>query len=308
MYARPHDEFASPSSWWWVVAVIGALVGLVLSAGVLLVVSGLRGVDVVEKAAPTKPALKATSTVSTATAVKRAAIAVGLFVLLWWQTGWPMAGATAAAISLVVPALRAAQRERDQMLNRAEELARWCEMLRDSMPAGMGLKRAIDATARPKVAGRTIRVPVRVLSDRCEEMAVSTALRMFADDVADPICDQIVTSLVMAEERGGKELVPVLSEIVSSVRRRASMRRRVEVGRARVYAATRAMVMMTIGLALLATLFASSFMEPFDSAGGQFWMGVIGAIFTGAVWAMVPLSRPEPDPRLLAELGRVAVA
>ena len=279
-------------------ALTGAFVGLAAALGILLVISGWRGVEVVERA--TRSSAK--RPVDTRTLVRRTLIALGWFGLLWVLTGWPMAGATAAGISLVVPMLAQAQRDRATQLARAEELARWCEMVRDTMRAGSGLTAAIDATARPRVSGDTIRVPVRVLSDRCETMPVAEALRLFADDVADPICDQIVTSLIMVEERGGKELVPVLSEIVSSVRRRASMRRRVEVGRARTYSATRSMVIITVVFALLMAVFATSFMEPFDSAAGQFWMFLVGAIFTGAVWAMIPMSRPEPQARLLRTL------
>lgn len=283
-------------------ALTGAVVGMLAAVGVWMALSGWRGVEVVER--PER--VRVTRTISTATLVRRTVIALALFVLLWALTGWPMAGATAAGISLVVPGLAQAQRDRARQLARAEDLARWCEMLRDTMRAGNGLKASIDATAQPRVSGQTIRVPVRVLSDRCDLMPVSAALRLFADDVADPICDQIVTSLIMVEERGGKELVPVLSEIVESVRRRARMRRRVEVGRARTYSATRAMVVMTLLLACLMTMFATSFMEPFDSAAGQFWMGVVGAIFVGAVWAMIPMSRPEPQARLLANLAEVS--
>ncbi len=280
-------------------ALTGAFLGVMAALGILLVVSGWRGVVVVER--PVRVSEK--RPLDTAVLMRRTLIALGCFALFWLLTGWPMAGATAAGISLVVPMLAQAQRDRATQLTRAEELARWCEMVRDTTRAGSGLKAAIDATAKPRVSGRTIRVPVRVLSDRCETMPVSEALRLFADDVADPICDQIVTSLIMVEERGGKELVPVLSEIVSSVRRRASMRRRVEVGRARTYSATRAMVVITMSFAMLMAVFATSFMEPFDSAAGQFWMFVVGAIFTGAVWAMIPMSRPEPEARLLSRLA-----
>lgn len=290
-------------------AVMGAMAGLLMLAGLYLVGSGLRGVEVVERVKKEKPvaAKRVEAAATPRELAQRAAIAVVLLGVFWWSTGWPMAGASAAAISLVVPKLAHAQREREAQLGRSEDLARWCEMVRDSVRAGTSLKAAFDATAQPNLVGVTIRVPVRLLSDRCDEIPVSAALRMFADDVADPICDQVVLSLVMVEEQGGKDLVPVLTEVVDSVRRRAAMRRRVETGRARTYAATRAMVGMTILLAVLMTVFATDFMSPFDGVFGQVWMGVVGAAFTGAVWAMVPLSKPEPEPRLLASMSQGVV-
>ena len=277
-----------------VTAFTGALVGVLAMGGVLAAMSGLRRVEVVEQATVSKRQER-TQPLDWAVIGRRGAVAVVVGAVLWFLTGWPMAGATGAGISLVVPMLREAQRERARQLNRAEDLARWCEMVRDTIRAGNGLKASIDATAQPRVSGATIRVPVRVLSDRCEHMSVSDALRLFADDVGDAICDQIVTSLIMVEEKGGKQLVPVLTEIVDSVRRRASMRRRVETGRARTYSATRSMVAMTIGLALLATMFGGSFMDPFNT---------VAVIFIGGVWSLIPMSRPEPEPRLLRDLQR----
>jgi tight adherence protein B len=278
---------------------MGAVVGALFASGLLMIVSGVRGVDVVERAPKPTPKAKRIATTPTSEIVKRVVIAVVLCGVFWWLTGWPMAGVSAASISLVVPLVAQAQRDRDEQLQQSEDIARWCEMVRDSMKAGSYLKEAIDATAQSQVSGRTIRKHVRNLADRCDEMPITAALRVFADEVADPICDQIVLSLILCEEQGGKQLVEVLDEIVASVRRRAAMRRRVETGRARTYAATRAMVVMTILIAVLMTVFASGFMEPFDSPFGQLWMGVVGAAFTAAVWAMVPMSRPEPEHRLI---------
>ena len=41
-------------------------------------------------------------------------------------------------------------------------------------------------------------------------------------------------------------------------------------------------------------------MEPYDSLGGQVVLIVIGALFAGALWALVQLGRPAVPPRLLA--------
>ena len=278
---------------------IGAIGAVSLLVGVYLVVTGVRGVESSEpavKPAASKPPVRRPGDANVA---KRTALAVVIGAAFWWMTGWPMAGASATAVSMVVPLVAQAQRDRDRQLARAEDLARWCEMVRDSVRAGAPLRQAFDATARPGLVGESLRIPVRLLSDRCEVMPVAQALRLFADDVADPVADQIVVSLIMVEEEGGKDFVPILNEIVETVRRGVSMRRRVETGRARTYAATRSTIGITIVLAVLMTTFASDFMTPFDSFVGQFWMAIVGALFTGAVWATIPLSRPEPEPRLL---------
>ena len=42
------------------------------------------------------------------------------------------------------------------------------------------------------------------------------------------------------------------------------------------------------------------FMAPYDTAWGQVVLGIAGALFAGAVWGLIGLSRPVPEPRVLA--------
>jgi hypothetical protein len=57
---------------------------------------------------------------------------------------------------------------------------------------------------------------------------------------------------------------------------------------------------ITLGLAVMLMLFSPKFMSPYDSAAGQLVMLGIGALFAGALWGLVRMSRPAPAPRLLA--------
>lgn len=85
------------------------------------------------------------------------------------------------------------------------------------------------------------------------------------------------------------------------------MRQRVETGRARTYASARSMVVITLLMVAVLMLFSPDFMAPYDEAWGQVVMSIAGALFVGAVWALIQMSRPVPQPRVLAgvedELG-----
>ena len=85
------------------------------------------------------------------------------------------------------------------------------------------------------------------------------------------------------------------------------MRQRVETGRARTYASARAMVVITMLMVVVLMLFSPDFMEPYDSVGGQLVMAIAGALFAGAVWALIQMSRPESQPRVLAGVEEAEV-
>lgn len=270
-------------------ALAGAIVGLLAAIGVWVAVAGLTGVTVNER--PSRP-------VAWDNVTWRGALICTSFLAAWALTGWPAAGLLAGASAAVAPMLVGTRRRRRELEARSEALASWAEMLRDTISAHAGLREAIAVTAR--VAPLPIRNEVQALSVRAERESLTVALRKFASDVEDPVADLIVTALVIAAERQAQRLSDLLSEIASSAREQAAMRVRVETGRARTYASSRALVIITLGLAVCLLLFSPQFMAPYDSATGQLVMTSIGALFAGALWGLVQMGRPAPSPRLLA--------
>ena len=214
------------------------------------------------------------------------------------MTGWPAAGVLAGGAAAVAPLLSGTRRRRDELNAKSEALASWAEMLRDTITAHAGLREAIALTAR--VAPAPIRKEVQLLAVRAERESLTTALRRFAVEVADPVADLIVASLVIAAERQAQRLAELLTQIAGSAREQSAMRLRVETGRARTYASSRALVAITFGLAVILLVFSPTFMSPYDSATGQIVLMAIGALFAGALWALVQLGRPVTPPRLLA--------
>jgi hypothetical protein len=231
----------------------------------------------------------------------RAAIVVAAVAVGWAATGWPAAGVLAGGAAGVAPFLAGARGRRNEASARSEALAAWAEMLRDSVASHAGLREAIALTAR--VAPLPIRPHVQMLAVRAEREPLAVALRRFAVEVADPVGDLIVAALVIAAERQAQRLAELLSEIAGSARDQVAMRLRVETGRARTYASSRALVLITFAMAVGLLVFSPKFMEPYDSGGGQLVLVIIGALFAGALWGLVVLGRPVTPARLLAGIG-----
>jgi hypothetical protein len=273
-----------------VIGVVGAFCGVVVAFGVWLVVAGVR---------PTPPpAASRFGSVAWNTVLWRGGIVTAAGVVAWGLTGWPAMLVLGGGVAWCVPLLVGARRRREAVLARTDALATWAEMLRDTMAAQAGLREAIALSAA--VAPTAIRADVQALAVRCERESVPAALRRFAVDVADPMADLIVAALVIAAERQARNLAELLGHIAASAREQAAMRIRVETGRARTYATAKWMVILTAGLAVVLLVLGGSFMAPYDSAGGQVALIVIGALFAGAVWGLVQLARPAVAPRLLA--------
>ena len=273
----------------------GALVGMLAAVGVWIAIAGVVGVAI-----PDKPR----RTLNTDGLWWRAALVLAAFAVGFAITGWPAAGVLAGTCAWVAPMLIGVSTGRDRLTRRSDAVASWTEMLRDTIASHAGLQEAIAVTAR--VAPPPIRAEVQALAIRSERESLAEGLRRFAQDLDDPVADLVVASLVIASERQAQRLAELLGQIATAARDQAAMRLRVETGRARTYASSKALVVITLGLAALLLLFAPSFMEPYDTITGQLVLIGIGGLFAGALWGLVALGRPASAPRLLAGVERRA--
>ena len=271
----------------------GAIVGLLAGAGLWLAIAGWRGVAVPER--PRR-------SINVEGLWWRAGLVVAAFLAGVIITGWPAAGALAAASAWVAPMLVGVRASRERLTRRSDAVAAWAEMLRDTITSHAGLQEAIAVTAR--VAPAPIRSEVQTLAVRAERETLTVALRQFAAEMDDPVADLVVASLVIAAERQAQRLADLLTQIAGAARDQAAMRLRVETGRARTYASSRALVAISFGLAVLLMVFSPKFMEPYDSFTGQLVLVIIGGLFAGALWGLVVLGRPAASPRLLAGIER----
>lgn len=268
----------------------GALVGIIAAAGVLVFTRGWVGV-------PERPPSRV-PTIDLRAAATRLGPALAAVVVVWWASGWPAAGLAVAAIALMVPLFFDAARRRREQVERADALAAWADMLRDTIVAHAGLQQAIVTTAQ--VAPAAIRPRVRTLAVRSGRMPLADALRQFAVEMADPVADKIVAAIVIADQHQAQHLPQLLGEIAETTRQQASMRQRVETSRAKTYASSRSMILITAAMVVVLAVGSPEFMEPYDTGWGQIVLGIAGALFAGAVWGLIGLSRPVPEPRVLA--------
>jgi len=274
----------------------GALIGIVGAAGVLIAARGWVGVAERPSAAPK-------SDLDLSLAARRIGPALVAGLVVWWLSGWPAAGLAVAAIALMAPLFVDASRLRTAQLARAEALAAWADMLRDTISAHAGLQQAIVSTAQ--VAPAPIRPAVRRLAARTGRSPLAAALRQFAAELADPVADKIVAAVTIADAHQAQHLPQLLGEIADATRRQASMRLRVDAGRARTFASARAMVVITGVMVVVMATTSPAFMEPYDTAWGQLVLAIAGALFAGAVWGLIAMSRPVAEPRVLSGIERV---
>lgn len=272
----------------------GALCGAVIGIGLLVLAVGVAGPPARREARP-RPSWASDRL------VLRVGLAFAGAVVVALATGWP-AGALIAAIGgWASPTLVGAKARRAAAVAKIEAIAGWAEQLRDVMAAADGIQSAIGATA--PLAPAPIRPAVRRLADRlAQRERLAPALRDFADDVDHPLADMVVTSLLIAAERQGR-LGDLLGEVAGAARRTASMRLRVEAVRARTYVTTRLIIGVTIAMTVWLVVARREYLDPFDSAGGQVMLVVIGAVFFVSGVLMQRMAQPDEPARLLARTG-----
>lgn len=269
-------------------AVCGAAVGL----GLLLVVLGVRGTFREARRPRVVPPLLGDRF------VLRVALGAVAFVVAVLATGWVAGGAIAAVLGWTSPSLVGARARRSDAVTRIEAIAAWAEQLRDVMAAASGIQEAIVATG--PLAPAPIRAEVQRLVDRLSSRRerLRPALERFADELAHPLGDMVVTSLLLAAERQGR-LGDLLGEVARSARQTATMRLRVEAARARTYVTTRLIVGITVLIGGWLLLFRRAYLAPFDTVGGQVMLIIIGATFLGAGVLMRRMAEPVEPARLL---------
>jgi Flp pilus assembly protein TadB len=224
----------------------------------------------------------------------RLVLGAGGFAGLLVLTGWPIAAAYGALGGMLLPTLRSAKRQRREVIERVEAIAVWAESLRDTMAASAGIQEAIRTSAR--VAPAPIRTEVRNLALRLQHQPVQQALRRFAAELAHPLSDMVVASLILAATRQAGSLQGVLAVTAKAARDSATMWRQIEGRRARIYSQARLAGWVSALMILFLILFRRSFLEPYDGLGGQIALVFIGGIFLVSGITLYALSQPS-NPR-----------
>lgn len=281
--------------------VLAAPLGLAVGVGLLLVIIGWRGVDPNRQLrriplrrirdAVTRDPRRA---VRIAVAVAAGALTV---VITSWVVGAALAGLAVWAL------LRVLSRDPEHacQVARIEAIATWTEMLRDTLSAASGLEQAILATA--PLAPKAIRDEITKLSTRIENGdRLAPSLHHLADDLADPTGDLVIAALVLASEQQARQLGDLLGSLAQAAREQASMRMRIEAGRAPIRTAVRVIVGTTLAFAVTVLLLNQSYRSTYDTLVGQVVLLAIGALFAlGFAWLVRIATIPKPDRVLISD-------
>lgn len=283
-------------------AALFGLFGAGAAAGVLLIVAGLRG----------RPAHTVTpSRLSALLAVRHDRKRVGWLVVAVLSglavgavTGWVVAAILTVLAVVGLPQILGSNVDPQRQLERIEAIAGWTEMLRDTLVAAAGLEQAILATAPAcPVAIEEEITELAVRLDRGERLAAS--LRHLADQLRDPTADLVISALVLAAEHQARQLADLLGELAGEAREQASMRMRVEAGRARTRTSVRVIVITTLSFAIGLLLLNRGYLAPYDSAFGQIMLLLVGALFATAFAWLARIARHRTQDRFLTELATI---
>jgi tight adherence protein B len=274
------------------VSALAALCGAGVGLGLVLVICGWRGVEVPR---PTRRLERR----KVERFNLRVGLAVGAAVVVGAATGWPVGAVLAGLAAWGAPGLLGGAKRHSMAVGRIEAIAGWAEMLRDTMAGSAGLEQAIVATA--PLAPLPIRAEVVTLAIRLEGERLAPALRAFADEVADPTCDLVVAALILAAEHQAQRLGELLGSLAAAARDQATMRLRVEAGRARTRTSVKVIVGATGTLVLGLALFNRGYLAPYDTAVGQLVLLLVGGVFAIAFVWLSRMTRPASVERFLNE-------
>jgi Flp pilus assembly protein TadB len=283
-------------------AALFGLLGAGAAVGVLLIVAGLRG----------RPAHPATPSRLNAWLAARhdrkqvgwlvVAVLAGLAVGA--VTGWVVAAILTVLAVVGLPRILGSNVDHKRHLERIEAIAGWTEMLRDTLVAAAGLEQAILATA--PACPEAIREEITELAVRLERgERLAPSLRHLADQLRDPTADLVISALVLAAEHQARQLADLLGELASEAREQASMRMRVEAGRARTRTSVRVIVITTLSFAMGLVLLNRGYLAPYDSAFGQIMLLVVGALFAASFAWLARIARLREPERFLTELATI---
>lgn len=216
-----------------------------------------------------------------------AALLAGVLTLA--VTGWPVAAVLAGWATAAAPRLLGGGRARRELVARTEAIAAWAESVRDTMAAAAGLEEALAATAAAPPAA--IAGEVRRLAQRLRHQSLSDALVAFGADLAHPSGDLVVAALTIAARVEASDLTGLLSRLAAAIRDDATMRIKVEVARARLRTSAKIIVGSVAATVALLFLLNRSYLDAYDSVGGQVVLVVVAGILLSGGWLLERMSQ-----------------
>lgn len=279
-----------------IASALSALLGVGVGVGLLLVIFGWHGVDSNRSCGLLRRSrFRRAQSAAVRYRPLRIGLALAAGVLAGMATGWIVGAVLAGLAVWALPRILGRDSQHTRRVARIEAIATWTEMLRDTLSAAAGLEQAILAAA--PLAPPAIREEITQLAARIENgKRLARSLRHLADDLADPTGDLVIAALVLAAEQQASHLADLLGSLAHAAREQASMRMRVEAGRARTRTSVRVIVGTTLGFAMLVVLLNRAYLAAFDTVTGQIVLLGIGLLFgLGFAWLARIAGVADPD-------------
>ncbi len=226
------------------------------------------------------------------------AVIAGLVALL--LTRWVAIGVGVAGAVVLVPSLLA-KSDAQHQITRLEALGGWTRRLGDLLASGAASSLDSALVKSAAVAPAAITSEVGALAARIGPQGSQAALMAFAKEMADPISDEVVMSLILQQRHGGRGLAAVLTDLAAHVEDQIRMRREVEADRAKPRSNVRTIVLLTLGLSGGLILFDRTYLAPYGTVTGQLALAGVVAIFAAAVLWLRRMIRQMPGERLLVD-------
>jgi hypothetical protein len=224
-----------------------------------------------------------------------AAVAAGALAFL--LTGLPVVGLLVAVAVPGAPWLFAVGRAEQRAITRIEAVGDWTRRLKDVSGTGQGLQQAIISTigSVPPV----IEDEVRLLAARLQAgWLARSALLSFADEIGDPVGDQVVAALILHLTDRGERLGDVLGSIAGAASAEVATRREIEAKRTQPRFAVRFLTGMTLAT-LAYGLVNTEYIKPYGTPAGQLVMAALGGAFIGLLAWVRSMSQPQRPARFL---------
>jgi Flp pilus assembly protein TadB len=276
--------------------------GAAVAAGAVCLAAALAGKRIDPTAAPAPPTRWATARerlLHDRPTRQRAAVAACSAVVVFALTGWIVAGLAAAAAAIALPRL-VLVRDAQARIERLEALEQWTRRLADTLAASRGLEQALQHSARTCSALIAEPVVSLVRGLSVARMPTEEAIRRFADELADPVGDQIAGALILAAEVRGPGLSAMLTQMAGNVARDVAARREAEAERAKHRTAMRWITLILVGSTAWLTLLQRSYFAIYAHPSGQLVLAVVAGVFGAGLWWMARLGAADPGQRFLA--------
>ena len=273
------------------IALVPAVAGALIAAGIIGVVVGLRPVPVrPSRSRPVRPKPMSGAT--------KRLLLLGVIggCMAWLVTGWALALIAVPLACVGVPMLLS-NSGATARIDRLEAMEEWTRSLSGVLTVGIGLEQALVATERstPSAIGPEVQRLVARLRSRWN---TEEAIRAFADELDDATGDLVAANLILAARRRGAGLAQVLESLAESVSADVRARRQIEADRAKPRATARWVTIISVGVLVILAI-SGTYVEPYRSPLGQVILVTLLAAYVATLVWMKRMAIGKPLARFL---------